>query len=238
MDEPAILNEESGLSQIVPLNIPSRVLPSLEALADLSDEQADELLTAMAQTAPRVAAHTLSVTLDSPLPHLDIDNSELLLTALFNIWAVSDSHNWDLADVVESAAQYTELNISADSRKIFGKRFYRALSIGKLSTLARAVDVATEFDALYHTARCFTDIRPVFSRSPHEPVQGAVIIHNLRLDYFTPEESRSVTITLADEDVQNLIDVLTAARERSTKVHNFLQSTTAQHFQISRQSED
>ena len=214
--------------------MPARVLPALMALADLSDEQADELLAAMVETQLHVSAHTLSVSLDSPLPHLDLENSELLLTALFNIWAVSDSHNWGLADVAESAAQYDELTIPADSRKVFGERFYRALRIGRLADLARAVDVATEFDALYHTARCFTDIRPVFSRSPEDAVKGAVVVHNLRLDYFTPEDSKSVTITLADEDVQHLIDVLTTARERSLKVHDFLQSTTAKQFQLSK----
>jgi len=125
--------------------------------------------------------------------------------------------NGDLEDVAESAAQYDELTISADSRKVLGERFYRALNIGELADYARALDVATEFDALYHTARCFTDIRPVFSRSP-VAVKGAVVVHNLRLDYFTTEDSKSVTITLADEDIQQLIDVLGAARERSSKV--------------------
>jgi hypothetical protein len=215
------------------LRIPPQAVPTLRNFASLTDDQASELLAALADLLPAVAPSTLSVRLDTSLPHLSKKESEELVTVLFNLWAISASHNWDLRDVAETAAKYDEIGVPEEARPKFTERLYSALSAPSIAAAANAADVATEYDALFHIARCFTDIRPVFSRDPDSSISGAIIVHTLKIDYFTGNDSKSLTLTLSDEDLDDLANILMSAKEKGAKAGEFLKASGLRLFEFS-----
>jgi hypothetical protein len=202
-------------------------------LANLTDDQASELLAALEKISPLVSRGSLSVRLQTPLPHLDKTQSEELVNALFSLWAVSATHNWNLHDVAETAAQDPEVKIPESKRKSFAERLYSALNLPSIADSANAADVATEYDALFHVARCFTDIRPVLGRGRNPNISGAVVVHSLKIDYFTSGGTESLTLTLSGEDLEELIEVLNSAKEANTSVAEMLKVSGVRLFEFS-----
>jgi hypothetical protein len=217
----------------VPVRVPQRAVPSLRDLADLTNDQADELLAGLGKISPIVSRHSLSVRLQTPLPHFDKKQSEALVTALFNLWAASNTHNWDLRDVAQTAAQETNVKIDEGKQASFTERLYTALTLPSIAELANAADIATEYDAVFHLARCFTDIRPVFERETGSNIKGAVVVHNLKFDYFITGGDESLTLTLSNEDLESLIDILNRAKEEGARVDEFLKDSGLRLFEFS-----
>jgi hypothetical protein len=218
---------------VVPLRVPKRAVPRLRDLAGLTDDQASELLAALEKVTPVVSRQSLSVRLQTPLPHLDKTQSEELISVLFNLWAVSASHNWDLHDVAETAAQDTSIDIPEDKRAGLAARLYSALELRSVADTANAADIATEYDAIFHLARCFTDVRPVFQRAPESEVSGAVIVHNLKIDYFTSSGSQSLTLTLSGEDVERLTNTLNDTKKERSRLSEVLKASGLRLFEFS-----
>jgi hypothetical protein len=220
------------LAKVPNLRIPERAIPRLRDFAHLSDDQASELLTALEKTSPTVSPNTLSVTLKRSLPHFDKEQSEEFLSALFNLLAVSASHGWNLRDVAETVAQSPDLEISEEQGPRFAERLYSAIITPSVFNAANAADVATEYDALYHTARVFTDVRSAPSTEFNRAEVAAVITNTLKIDYFTSNDSRAFTITLSTEDIRELVDILNAAVASSNRIRDALKGSRLTVFEF------
>ncbi len=224
--------EEEALAT-VSLRVPPRAVPRLRDLADLTDDQATELLAALEKISPLVSRQSLSVRLQTPLPHFDKNQSEELVSVLFNLWAVSASHDWELHDVAETAAQDPDMKLPESKRTSFAERLYSALKLPSIADSANAADISTEYDALFHIARCFTDIRPILGRERGSNISGAVVVHSLKFDYFTSGDLQSLTLTLSSEDLQQLIDTLNSAKEASTRINEMVRASGLRLFEFS-----
>lgn len=220
------------MPKIAALRIPGEAVPRLRAFADLSPEASAEVLAALGEASPTVSSHTLSVSVTTALPHFSATDSDELISILFNLWAAGSSHNWELSDVAETIAASDDLGLSEANQSSFAERLYAALTSPGIADAAKAADIATEYDAIFHTARCFTDIRPVFGDKVESGLTGAVVRHNLKFDYFTVGEVRSLTIALSDGDVDRLSAILRRATAKSLEVHKFLNDAAVRTFEL------
>jgi hypothetical protein len=196
----------------------------------MPDDQASELLTALEKVSPIVSPNTLSVRLRTPLPHLEKEQAEELLTSIFNLLAISTNHGWDLHDVAETVAQYPDIELPAEDRPRFTERLYSVLTTPAIFDTASAADVATEYEALYHLARVFTDVRSVPSAEPDSDISTAIITNTLKIEYFTSDDSEVFTLTLSERDLKNLVDTLNDAIIRIAKVRDALKGSRLRVF--------
>lgn len=218
------------MAKVPSLRIPERAIPRLLDLASLSDDQASELLTALEKASPLVSPNTLSVRLNTSLPHLEKEQAEELLTTLFNLLAVSTSHGWDLHDVAETVAQNPDMELSTEDRPRFADRLYSALTTPAVFETANAADVATEYEALYHYARVFTDVRSVPSIKPDSDISAVIITNTLKIDYFTSDDSKVFTLTISEGDLKELASILNDAITRNAKVRGALKASHLKVF--------
>ena len=85
----------------------------------------------------------------------------------------------------------------------------------------KAVELKYAHASLYQRAQIITDIRPVFDSARERPV-AAVISHTLQVTYMRGGEAQSVTMTLDEADVAQLIEQATAAKRKAASLLAFL----------------
>lgn len=218
------------LSVITDLRVPSPAIPILRKFTELTDEQANEVIMALQSLSLTVSTNLLSVTVDNALPHFSKDETDEFIGVIFSLLSISLSHNWKVDDVAQTIAEYGPLNVPGELQETFARHLAVVLSIPTIADVANAADVATEYDSLYHVARCHTDIRPVFSGTVEPRLSGAVIVHNLKFDYSANGDIESFTIALTGADVEELQRVLADAVTKSRELQTFLKSSNLRVF--------
>ncbi len=113
------------------------------------------------------------------------------------------------------------------------------LSIESLATTASAVDVQTQHERPFHSARVFTDIRPVFGEDATVAPTGAVLSNVLKLEFFGESgRIQSRYFALDHADVKFLRDVLDRALDKTATLKAFLGATGLSHFEHEREDAD
>ena len=81
--------------------------------------------------------------------------------------------------------------------------------------------LSSEVSNLYNETRILSDIRPVFSSNEESTLIGKVILNNLKISYRSGEDYKEFFVTLEEEDLYELKDVL----ERAIKKTEVLKSS-------------
>jgi len=212
------------MTKIVSLRIPERGFQTLRDFANLGLDQSNELLAALQDVSIVVSTNALSVDLDDPLPYLTQSQSYEFVSVLFNLWSTAAVHGWDMSDVAETIASYDELQIESAKQDAFSERLYAALQTPAIADTANAADVATEYDAIFHSVRCITDLRPVFTGAESK-ITGAVLVRNLRIAYSTDTGIETLTVALTDSDLHELLRVLADAQERGVQLYDYAEKS-------------
>jgi hypothetical protein len=79
---------------------------------------------------------------------------------------------------------------------------------------ARASDVQHEYEHLFQSARILSDVRPLFNQSGTE-MEGAMVVHNLKITYFQAGEYMEVFISLDNADLSSLRKVVERAEVKT-----------------------
>lgn len=101
----------------------------------------------------------------------------------------------------------------------------RLLEVPAVQTASKAYHLTHEYANLCRTATILTDIRPVFSENA-DAVRAALISHTLRLNYFNPEGSHSLSIAMDERDVRELQQACERAIRKAATASRFISNAT------------
>ncbi len=82
------------------------------------------------------------------------------------------------------------MEFAAEVGPVVAARVSRLIRMPAISSTARAVDIQTEHAKVFHDARVFSDVRPIFGDDPSVAPEGAVINEVLKIEFFEAGELR------------------------------------------------
>jgi hypothetical protein len=212
------------------LRIPPAHREALTTLRSITEEQFDLLLENLVGVPPFAGASGLTDHA-SKTEGLAADEAQAVVLALLSLYAQLKFHGWTSEDLAVGVAHSDDLPKSdADPSKL-AHRLQVLLDLESVVTTGRALDLLTEHEHLFHSARILTDIRPVFGDDPKEPPSGALIIEALKVEYFDEGGTQSLYLALSRAELRNLRDTVDRALEKSDTVHDLLEQIGMSHFE-------
>lgn len=214
-----------------PLRIPDRFIAGFVLMRNLSDSQAKAVTrvfgVGVASRRGSTSLRSLSEEIARDLPDFEIEDAQQLVLALASLrgeLGTSDDSVEALAARIAMSTSLPAPENPADSERLAGF-LARLLSAPSLILATATVDLASEAEQSFLSARTVTDIRPVFDRDATKRPLGALIMTNIRIDYYDPSgDVGSHYITLSADDLTELESVLTRAGEKIATLQTLLEN--------------
>ena len=151
-----------------------------------------------------------------------------IIEALLPLYMLKGSSTKSTSEFVGDVV--ASLKVGADKEKRLTQkqaapltsRLTKLLGLEAIDLSAKAMSVLLEQQHSFTSARVLTDIRPIFDYDASKPLAGAVLIHNLKIEYMENGEEREFFVALDKRDIQLLIDVLTRAQQKESGIKQFL----------------
>lgn len=207
-----------------PLRIPPRYQAGLRSLSRLPDDQAERLESALAEMPSRLTTSRLAEHVREAVPELadharDILDAVLSLIALLPEDADGDARAADAARLANDVSASPDLELEPDAEATFAERLRRLLQLEPVVLAARALDLVTEFDRVYHGARILTDLRPVFGPDARAGAKAAALVATLKIDAHEGDGGvRPHYFALDHADLLELQGVIDRALVKSTEL--------------------
>lgn len=196
----------------------------LMLLSELSRDDHDTLIKTLHEVAPPDASRDALISaVQSAITSFDKDTAEELVTSL--IAGQTAREKYQMSDSEAASAFAMSVEMPNEKRDEFIQRMSALLNTPSLGRVAKAFDLLTEGQQIYHGARMFTDVRPLFDRDASEPPEAGVVLHTLKVDYHASDgHVRSLFITMDSADVKNLKEVIDREVQKSGSLQQFLES--------------
>lgn len=214
------------------LIIPSSDYSRLATLLSFSDENVAELLSALEAAPAALGVSSLKKDVSSrvSLPREIVDDTINLLMRLYAVQSESAAPVLDFVDAVTAAmaaADRSDLQPPNGDWEPF-RRHLKALmeAGGALSVASKARLLSLRYERIFHDAQIVTDIRPVFKPEVADGLSGAVIVHTLRITYHTDNELQDAYITVDDEDLRFIRQIIERAIAKTTVLKELLQTAS------------
>src|SRR5207248_1557328 len=96
------------------------------------------------------------------------------------------------------------LGLSSEHARIVQNRLDLLLRLESIRLRSKVLELSFEGSQVFHSARIVTDLRPVFALNSGLDVKGLMVVHNLKLEYFTGEGTKETYILMDDDDIVEL----------------------------------
>jgi hypothetical protein len=220
------------------ITIPESAYPAIRSLAQLSAEDFKTFLKALERAKPAAAPELFWKHVAEHAPTISRSTIKMIVNQLFSMnYAIEnlDISTKDFAKSVSDAAfseQSEELLIDEADRDILNDRLTKLFELkASLGLTAKAVDILTDAQHLFFTAKILTDIRPVFDEEG-KVIEAAVIVHNLVIHYGDAGAHKNFFVHLDTNDVKELRAVLDRADEKAKALRSLLQRSEVSYLDV------
>jgi hypothetical protein len=190
-------------------------------LANLPDAEFDALLAVFDGLSLSTPRRELVRAIRAAAPEALSNSARTVLDVFLGIHGMGTWSGFPPRSIGRLIAETPDLQLSDDVPSRFVGRVERILDVRLLAATAKAIDVATEHERLFHGARIFTDIRSVFLEEPPASPVSAVLSHSLRIDFHSESGNDSLFVALDGSDLR----VLRAVIDRAIAKADALQET-------------
>jgi hypothetical protein len=218
----------SGIRNI---NVPGPLREGLDAIAELDEDESNALwhAVASAETFQRVA--DLEELAQHSLPKRHQDKAEGLVGALLSLSTLSRTHT--ASSVVDAVSKSSSLEIDDKRRDRLRVELQRLIETPAIYSAAAAIDLLTQHERNYSSARVVTDVRPVFSSDVEEQPTGAVIVETLHLQTWDRDgNSETLHVAMDDVDLRELRDVIERALVKAETLREMLSGQGIAYFEL------
>ena len=98
-----------------------------------------------------------------------------------------------------------------------------------LRLTSKALEVLTEEEHVFYSARIITDIRPIFSEDA-TTITASVVVHNLRIHFGKDSAHKNFYVALDTSDIAKLRDVLDRADAKSVALQGLLKKFSVSYI--------
>lgn len=211
------------------LRIPEPYKAGLTQIASLDENTAQELLEALKTIPPALYRKDVSARLAERVGSISPGDIRDVIESLFGLTLGrigSDvSVQQFVDDILDTLADEESAIITDENRDAVRQKLNHLLNVDSLMIGAKAYEVLFEHERNFTTARILTDVRPVFGDKVEGDPVAAIIVHNLKVNYFEAGKRLEFYVAMDTSDVQKLIDTLERARAKAESLKEMLAST-------------
>jgi hypothetical protein len=213
------------------LRIPPPYLSGLKAIAQLPVEAVGKLEAALAEVPRSLTTARLVEHIADAVPEL-ADDAFDAFDALISLIALLPEDGEGSTQLSRDVAYSEDLDLAKDERTPFAERLSTLLNLECLLLAARAMDISTEHDRVFHDARIFTDMRPVFGPDVSQGPKAALVMSTLKLD-FHPDRAPidSQFFALDHGDLLRLRDVIQRALAKHESLQKLIETTDLPYWE-------
>ncbi len=221
------------------IKIPPKYREALIGIAALSNAAIKELESVLSNAGPALTSREEAFSLVSQLKVITADEGLTIIEALLPLYMLKGSSTKNTGEFVEDViaslkvGSGTEKRLTQKEATPLTDRLTKLLGLGAIDLSAKAMSVLLEQQRAFTSARVLTDIRPVFDQDMSRPLAGAVLVHNLKIQYVESGEEKEFFVALDKMDIQLLIDMLTRAQQKESKIKQFLAQSDLNCFEPS-----
>ncbi|MGW2604506.1 hypothetical protein ACWC4A_08760 [Streptomyces mirabilis] len=166
------------------------------------------------------------------IPGVSKGIAESLVGSILTLENLLISHKYNVTELANAVAGADELGLEESEKVHLATQLSAVLSRPPIRELAKAAELAAESPNHYHSGRFLTDLRPIFSDDPRDPVQAAVVSQTLRVEYYDQYgDPSSLFIALNEVDITNLIEAANRALGKSQNLRAFLAAANVRAIQ-------
>ncbi len=216
--------------------IPPAHRDGLSDLLALDEDSKQKLLSALGDTGAVSKPDDLSKRASS-LSNLPLETVSSIVTVLVSLNALrtqvgrtADEVAGQVCDAIVQSGD-KELTLTSENREQFCGYLAKLLEARSLAVSSKVVDVWSEHEHAFCSARVFTDLRPVFGGEQDDTLVATGVVHMLKLSYHEPNAIKEIYVALDDDDIEDLRDALDKASIRSEGLRALLQEAKISYFE-------
>lgn len=208
--------------------VPPPFRRSLVAIAHLTGDEAARLIEAFRSADPFRPTRELRASAQGALPEREQAVSDSLIPALLSL--IGQGSPMSLATGVSRSL---DLDLTVEAREHLSDRLAQLLAAKSLVTTASALDLLTQHERNYQTARIISDVRPIFTDSVEAPPSGAVIVEMLQIRTWDRDGAAgSVYIAMDEADLTELREVVDRALKKTSTLRDSLSDQGVAYFEL------
>lgn len=209
------------------LNIPDGVQAGLEQILSLSDEQRDELVSALNTALPKLLPSSFARDVAAKVNFGGTDGVFLIVRSLVALYARRAESDVELdqflEDVCSALDDDGDLLFSTDQHEKLKHNLSPLLSIEQsVGITAKANSVYSDHARVFCEARILTDVRPIFKQNPAEPPAAATIVHVLKITYHENDKHKNFFVAMDTSDIQKLRALLERDEQKAQNLNLML----------------
>ncbi len=217
---------------IAELAVPQPYREALQQLAELPEDQAVRLIEALEALEPLAAIAVMADAVHDAFgghPPLRVDR---LMPPLLSLR--SEFGGWSADSIADALSQSVDLALDPVGRDRLRARSLQIFATTAVTTTAIGIDLLTQHERNYGSARIFTDVRPLFSSDVEAPPIGAVVVEMLQLQTWGRDAQGQQTIHVAmdEADLIELEGVIKRALKKTGTIKASLREQGTPTFEL------
>lgn len=203
------------------VRVPPDQRGTMSMLASMDEPRWHELIAAL--EAQSGLTHLDTLASDAAEVFGDQTATSALLQAAVSIEMLRQAHSWSRKEVLEALEGAEGLDaLSSSQTGQLIERLESLLALPAITRVAKVEAVSGEYDAVFHTCRVLTDLRPVFDEDPSGGPLGMLMTHVLKIDFVEDRRSKSLRVAMTKSDLEMLRETINRAFEKLTALRSWL----------------
>ena len=215
-------------------NLPEPARVALKSLMLLDGYVFQDLISTLKSAAPSLYDSDYIQKLTPTINTLSQEVAQELIEALYNLSRMYFAYDLSVSQIAEDIADTVEQDtdglLTPESRQLLVERLISLLNLDVFRLGAKANDLLFEYEHALLKAKIITDIRPVFGDDVTSSPLGAVIVHNLKIEYQADGERKEFFVAIDTRDTQLLIDLLVRAQSKADNLKALLAVANVRHI--------
>lgn len=207
------------------LVIPKSQLPAFQKFLSYDQERLNLLLAALKESKQGLFPDQLTKEISKKIK-LDERETKQIVSILLSMYSTRFAHGGSieafLKDTFDTLMESSVKPQDEDWTR-YKNFFTDYLSLkGQIQVTTKAFDILLGNERNYIDTRIFTDIRPVFTEDPSEEPVGAVLVHNLKIEYRKENSTQEFFVALDSQDLLKLRKVIDRAIAKESSACSLL----------------
>ena len=218
--------------------IPEEYQTGLAKIVSLSDSHIKELLEIFENTPVILNVKKFNQELLPKINFLESGEAKNLIETIGSLYELRSQLDLSTEEFVDEItnvvkeSQNKKLKLTENNNKKFKQRLTDLLAVKTLGLRSKAVNLIVDHDIIFQDAKMVTDIRPIFDSNIEKSPIGAVIIHNLKIEYKQNDEIKNFYIALDEKDVTTLLGLIKRTQTKSESLKTFISNSGISNFDV------
>jgi hypothetical protein len=192
---------------------------ALAELTQLDVKTIEEFRVALEASSFTIRRRDFAATMASAVPSTRTDIEGITSALMFLLsYRISQTNLEQFADDVVADMQDAQAGdscIEPESGPALKDRLLTFLQIDALQLRSKASELISEDAKVFQSSRIITDMRPIFSGKNTLELSGGLIVHILKLQFYTATGANETYVSMDDDDLRELKQVIERAQQKS-----------------------